>query len=95
METPLNGCENCEYKQKEINELKLEIMDIKGKRNKSKFENAKLRECVEFYADSLNYSAKIDYKGMHYVSVIGEKFELGEDNGKRARQVLRELDEKL
>jgi hypothetical protein len=54
-------------------------------------ENFKLRECLKFYANSLNYSALFDYKGLHYVTVIGSKFELGEDNGRKARELLKEL----
>jgi regulator of replication initiation timing len=59
--------------------------------NRLQAENKKLREALEFYADSTNYSRKIDYKGLHYVSPIGEKFELGEDNGKKAREALKEV----
>lgn len=57
-------------------------------------ENKKLRDALKFYADSTNYSRKIDYKGLHYVSPIGEKFELGEDNGKKAREALKEVEDK-
>lgn len=46
-QTSLHGWQAaCEYKQKEIEELKLEIMQIKGERNKTQFENAKLKEAL-------------------------------------------------
>ena len=66
--------------------------EMKGA-EKLKEENKKLVEALKFYANSLNYSAIVDYKGLHYVSVIGEKHELGEDNGRLARQVLKEIGE--
>jgi hypothetical protein len=50
-------------------------------------------EVIRFYANSINYSAKVDYKGLHYISIIGEKHELGEDNGKKAREFLKKLEE--
>ena len=61
--------------------------------DKLREESKKLRDALKFYSNSLNYSAVVDYKGLHYVSVIGEKHELGEDNGKLARQVLKEIGE--
>lgn len=88
----------CEYKQKEIDNLRslmqseaLLNTSLHRENQKIQDENRKLRECLEFYANSSNYSAEVDYKGLHYVSMIGEKFELGEDNGKRAREVLKNL----
>jgi hypothetical protein len=56
-------------------------------------QNEIMKEALEFYGDSLNYSLKIDYKGLHYVAKIGEKHELGEDNGKRAREALKQIEE--
>ena len=87
----------CEYKQKEIDELKDQIdhqdslifeldQNVQVFMEKSKAlqaENAKLRECVEFYADRTNWS---------FDDVINESVHHGR-GGKRARQVLKELDE--
>lgn len=78
-----------EYKQKEINELKLEIMAIKFKCNKSQFENAKLRECVEFYADRKKWSPV--YEGIHKYKTL---YKVHRTGSKRARQVLKELEDK-
>lgn len=85
----------CGYKQKEINKL----IDCAGKDNerdlKLQAENAKLRECVEFYADRsrTNSIFNPDYHDE-------EDCDFHEDTqfthfGKYARQVLKELDEKL
>lgn len=88
----------CQHKQKEIDELKLKIMDIKGKRNKVEFENAKLKECVEFYAKQSNWMGwHRDVDSMPFdtepAKAISDEFDimLG---GKRARQCLKELGEK-
>lgn len=96
------------YKQKEIGELKLEIMQIKAERNKAEFKIAKLRECVEFYAcTDIYYRPFRDRNGMSGMSSMTD-FELDDGEwkldengekchycyGKRARQVLKELEEK-
>jgi hypothetical protein len=70
-------------------------MDSKQKIKKLEEENFKLRECLKFYANSFNYSALIDYKGLHYITRIGSKFELGEDNGRKARELFKELGDDL
>ena len=65
-------------------------------------ENAKLRECVEFYADKLNWYDNTQINGSDQKAI----FKDSEDcliksidkhiviGGKRARQVLKELEEK-
>ncbi len=85
METPLNSCENCEYKQNEIDDLLAE--------------NAKLRECVEFYAKQSNWMGyHRDVDCIRPCDCEPEKAdEDGFDimlGGKRARQVLKELGDK-
>lgn len=92
----------CEYKQKEVDELLENEETLRNHMNsigyrklkKIQAENAKLRECVEFYADK-NKSNSIfnpDYQNE-------EDCDFHEDTqfthfGKYARQVLKELDNK-
>lgn len=54
-------------------------------------ENAKLRECVEFYADATNNPTQ--YMRQGYL-VYNLKKKIFIDGGERARQVLKELGEK-
>lgn len=75
------------YKQKEIDELKTqdqiiakEIKTYMTIAENLKTENAKLRECVEFYAETTGWDN-------------GKKS--GEASYTRAREALKELDEKL
>jgi len=111
METPLNSCENCEYKQKEIDELKDQIdhqdslifeldqnVQVFMEKTKSlQAENAKLRKCVEFYSNTDNWLEEKDRNNLY--TIIKE--DASDDycdylrfGGKRARQVLKELEEK-
>lgn len=64
----------CEYKQKDIDDLLAE--------------NAKLRECVEFYAHG--YATEIDDSSNAYF----DNGHIRLSSGKRARQVLKELEDK-
>lgn len=86
----------CEYKQKEIDDLKSAFDDrvrviqlqIEDKK-KLQAENVKLRECVEFYADLNNHKMIYD-SGDGFVNTT----EIDKDGGKRARQALKELEER-
>ena len=106
----------CEYKDKAlINGTRMKQMNEEIERLKA--ENAKLRECVEFYADekswnkrsiSTGYSYSPQYMSiginddayLHEVSKDGAGYSgdwyknSGYVGGKRARQVLKELEEK-
>jgi len=98
----------CEYKQKEIEGLKNEVKQtshgisvtkynkelVRKQFEKLQAENAKLKECVKFYADEANQIAPI-YKhdgrnrpGADFTAPYRM------DEGKRARQCLKELEEK-
>lgn len=92
----------CEYKQKEIDELKnvthwtveqdgrvtrhISIAEIE----KLQAENAKLRECVEFYADKKSWDRGVCI-GDGQFEHIGDGPNCNYFGGKRARQVLKEL----
>lgn len=85
----------CEYKQEEIDAYKDEI------NQKLQAENAKLRYCVEFYADTVSWDA-VECSDTSIVSGVilesdcyetWEKTEISV-GGKRARQVLKELEGK-
>ena len=60
-------------------------------------ENAKLRECVEFYANFMNYSNLPEYGcGVFRTALFSdmeEKNDFTKYGGYRARQVLKELEE--
>ena len=114
----------CEYKQAEIDEVRINANDVivqtlnlSREMDKLQAENAKLRECVEFYADEKTWnkrsilpgniyspqymSIEINYDAyLHEVSKDGAGYSgewyknSGYVGGKRARQVLKELDEK-
>lgn len=98
-QTSLHGWEAaCEYKQKEIETLKdgsYWLSDIE----KLQAENAKLKECVEFYANQSNWMGwyrdvdTIRSSDCEPAKSIEDDFDilLG---GKRARQVLKELEDK-
>lgn len=85
-QTSLNGWQAaCEYKQKEIDEL---IKQLKHEHDLYKRhlkvyedENAKLRECVEFYANEETWFEE---------RIIGYPIAL-DDEGGLARKVLKEL----
>ncbi len=84
----------CEYKQKEIDDLQKELVfvdsitvrEVLNTNKKLQAENAKLRECVEFYAvnglASITVGQSLDVK-------LCQKFYI---NGSHARQVLKELE---
>jgi hypothetical protein len=107
METLLSGCENYEYKQKEIDRLKKIISylpkiptqpyekELVQTIQKLQAENAKLRECVEWYADKANQIAPIyPYDGRNKPGAdFTQPYRM--DSGKRARQCLKELNEEL
>ena len=83
----------CEYKDSEHNNAK-NFSYTEMLLAKLTIENAKLRECVQFYADEANQIAPI-YKhdgrnrpGADFTAPYRM------DEGKRARQVLKELEEK-
>lgn len=75
----------CEYKQKEIDAIDCYI-ERDEKIKKLQAENAKLRECVEFYAvnglASITVGQSLDVKLCHEFYI----------NGSHARQVLKELE---
>jgi hypothetical protein len=82
----------CEYKEKETDELLKQLKhehDLYKKHLKVyEAENAKLRECVEFYADEKHWG--IGFVGeMTCIDPVDYKDNRG---GKRARQALKELD---
>lgn len=85
----------CEFKQREIDELEETALkqnqenDLLWSSNKKlQAENAKLKECVKFYADYRNHGFPGDAEISDY-----EKDKLSFfKQGKRARQVLKELD---
>ena len=78
----------CEYKQSEIKKLQAE--------------NAKLRECVEFYADPNNYfltthqrpRVKSSQRVLTDKDLSDVESHILQVGGKRARQALKELEEK-
>lgn len=79
----------CDYKQKEIDELK-DGSYWQSDIERLEAENAKLKECVEFYARTSSWNC--------YGSIIPEDQWFVEKwfetiGGKRARRVLKELDE--
>lgn len=96
----------CLHKQKKIEELEKEqvrhidiLKDEFGTIIKSlQAENAKLRECVEFYADEDNWHLS-DSCHADSISLDSEELldhpDFASLGGKRARQCLKELDEKL
>lgn len=96
----------CEYKQKEIDELKTQDQII-AKEIKTymtiaenlrtvvkinQAENAKLRECVDWYADEANQIAPVYDPTGKPGADFTQPYRM--DSGKRARQVLKELEEK-
>ena len=103
----------CGYKQKEIDNYKTLFeeehsfrVELFNEFKKLQAENAKLRKCVEFYADWSNwlvsnhpileaYCAEIeeDHSEVTYQEVDGKWYEC-EFGGKRARQCLKELEGK-
>lgn len=92
----------CRYKQKEIDARKSELdyaariltdvqadkLEMRGTIQKLQAENAKLRECVGFYADKDNWIKPYIPKTEHYLA----KYKYHKTGSKRARQVLKELD---
>lgn len=100
----------CEYKQKEIDELQKELVlidsitvrEVLNTNKNLRAENEKLRECVEFYANKLSWYDNTQINGSDQKAI----FKDSEDwliksidkhiviGGKRARQVLKELEEK-
>lgn len=78
-------CESCEFERLEDNIKKLQT------------ENAKLRKCVEFYSNTDNWLEEKDRNNLYTII----KKDASDDycdylrfGGKRARQVLKELDKK-
>jgi|688.fasta_scaffold384876_3 hypothetical protein len=69
--------------EKEIEELKLEIMQIKGERNQAEFKLAVVVEALNFYSDEETWFEE---------RIIGYPIIL-DDNGKHARQALKRLEE--
>ena len=96
----------CEYKQKEYSNI-IDAMTRTSQNNaKLQAENAKLRECVEFYADRFSWtesehptheyyagSIRNDDSLVEYTEACGDVFK-DFCGGKRARQVLKELENK-
>lgn len=79
----------CGYKQKEYSNI-LDAMTRTSQNNaKLKDENAKLRDCVEFYANVDNHKMIYD-SGDGFVNTT----KIDKDAGKRARKCLKELEEK-
>ncbi len=76
----------------------MHIDSLMEKIEKLQAENAKLRECVEFYANFMNYSNLPEYgDGVFRTAVFSDMEEINEFTkfgGKRARRVLKELEEK-
>ena len=68
--------------------------EMAQKIQKLKTENDKLRECVEFYADEANQIAPIYKHDGRNRSGADFTAPYRMDEGKRARQVLKELEEK-
>jgi hypothetical protein len=100
----------CEYKQKEIDELKNgkgacpTCEPVAEFNQKLEAENAKLRDCIEFYADKSNWNPHVCDSWSGLLTAFGADNDPDNDvevlnnefiDGKRARQVLKELDEKL
>lgn len=79
----------CNYKQREIDALKLEYDKLTEWAAEYKAENAKLRECVEWYANRKN----CDNADFSHVEVDDSGEEIA-DGGYRAREALKELEEK-
>lgn len=52
------NCEGCISKQKEIDDLKLEYDKLTDWASEYKAENAKLRECVEWYVSEYHHDLK-------------------------------------
>ena len=79
-------CESCEFERLEDSIKKL------------KAENEKLKKCVEFYSEVFNWRDSGQYYG-HGTIKTDDKEDLSDDDrvrlfgGKRARQVLKELEE--
>ena len=77
----------CEYKDKAlINGTRMKQMNERIEELLE--ENTKLRECVEFYADRKKWSPV--YEGIHKYKTL---YKVHRTGSKRARQVLKELDE--
>lgn len=80
-------------KQKEIDELRLEYDKLTDWASEYKAENAKLRECVEFYSNETSWD---DFDGnclCHIITSNDVEHIIGDTliGGKRARQCLKEL----
>lgn len=75
-----------------------DLIILSDKCEKLEAENAKLRECVEFYANFMNYLNLPEYGDRIFrTAVFSDMEEINEFTkygGKRARQVLKELGEK-
>lgn len=98
----------CEYKQKEINEIELReaktnrgFVELASKFCSLRTENLKLIECVEFYADTGSWDAveASDTSVISGVIVDSDIYSPWEEQGisvggKRAKEVLKELDDK-
>jgi hypothetical protein len=79
----------CEYKQKEIDELKLEYDKLTDWASEYVDKNRKLKECVKWYADPKNCD-NIDFTHCEWCERTEEEIA---DAGFRARQCLKELNE--
>lgn len=78
----------CEYKQKEIDELKLEIMQVKGDRNKVEFKLAVAVEALEFYMWQNKYNGYESNKSGEWEYYPAK---ITEDNGRTAREALAKI----
>ena len=80
----------CEFKEKEIDELKLEYDKLTDWASEYVAKNRKLKECVKWYADPKNCD-NIDFTHCEWCERTEEEIA---DAGFRARQCLKELEEK-
>ena len=96
----------CEYKQKEYSNIMDAMTQTSQYNSKLQAENAKLRECVEFYAGRFSWTESEHPTHEYYAGAIIEDDSLVEytekdgdvfrdySGGKRARQVLKKLEPK-